>query len=256
MFFILSKILYFFIQPLNWVVVLLLCGLFGRNKGRRKWMLTAGALLVFFFTNPLVLNIVTRLWELEPVPIASLEQPYDVGIVLGGFSRVVEEFPDRLHLTEHPNRLTQAIELYKAGKVRKILVTGGSPRVIGERLNDSEIVRRFLLDVGIPEGDLAMESRSRNTHENAVYSLEFIRANMPGARCLIITSAFHMRRGAACFRKAGLEVTPFVTDQQEDAIDHPTPNALIVPNPRGFVRWEMLVKEWVGMTVYWLKGYV
>lgn len=255
MFFVLSKLLLFLIQPLDWVIAFLVVGLIRRKTRLGRRLLAAGVVMTVFFTNPLVLNIVTRAWEVNLVTIASLEEPFDVGIVLGGFSRVIERTPDRLHLNEHPNRFIHAIELYKAGKIRKILVAGGSPALIGEKRNDSEMVRRFLLNVGIPSEDILIEARSRNTRENAVFSAEFLAEQMPGARCLLITSAFHMRRAAGCFRVAGIEAKQFATDMSEDAIEHWTPNALIVPNPRGFERWGMLVKEWVGMVAYKVRGY-
>ena len=256
MFFVLSKLLRFLIEPLNWVMAFLLIGLIRRNTRLGRRLLAAGVVMAVFFTNPLVLNLVTRAWEVDPVLFTAIDVPFDVGIVLGGFSRVVERFPDRLHLNEHPNRFIHAIELYKAGKIRKILVTGGSAALVGEKRNDSEMVRQFLVKSGIPPLDILVEARSRNTHENAVLSAELLAETMPGARCLLITSAFHMRRAAGCFRKEGIQATPFATDLSEDAIDTWTPDAVIVPKARGFEQWGMLVKEWVGMAVYKARGYI
>ena len=78
---------------------------------------------------------------------------------------------------------------------------------------------------------------------------------VPPSDCLLITSAFHMRRSLACYRKAGVELTPFSTDfyshQQRYYID-----AFIVPKLDALVIWHKLFKEWVGFTAYWAAGYI
>jgi len=189
MFFILSKALYFLIQPLNWVVGAFLAGFIARNPRRRKQFVVGGAVLLLALTNPLLLSVALRLWEPDLVSIESIDEPFDIGIVLGGYSQVVKGHPDRIHLGTHPNRLVHAVQLFKAGKIKKIFLSGGSPEVIGEKLTDVAAVRDFLEEVGIPAGDIVTEARSRNTHENANYSAEIIRSRYPGARCLVITSA-------------------------------------------------------------------
>ena len=256
MFFVLSKILLFLIQPLNWIIVFLVIGYLRRDKKWGKRFLVTGVSMAVFFTNPLAINIATRAWELEPVLIESIEEPFDVGIVLGGFSRINEDFPDRIHLNNHPNRLIHTIQLYQAGKIKKILITNGSPALVGKKLTDNDILRKFLTRSGIPDLDILTEKRSRNTRENAVYSAEILSEYPAGSRYLLITSASHMRRASACFRKAGIEVTPFVTDQTENAIDSPTPGALIIPKAGALSQWNMLIKEWVGYAAYKFRGYL
>lgn len=211
--------------------------------------------MTVFFTNPLIVHIVVSAWEFETTAMDDIEEPFDVAIVLGGFSRVIPAISDRLHLTDHPNRLVNAIELYHSGKIDKILVSGGSPKVIGSKPTDEEPVRRFLLAAGLPPEDILMEAQSRNTHENAVFSADLLAQEIPDARCLLVTSAFHMRRSLACFQAVGIEATPFATDILAYPIEHLTPNELLVPDPSGFETWGLLIKEWVGFVVYKMKGY-
>ena len=67
----------------------------------------------FVLTNPFLVRVAYRFWEISPVEIASLpEQTYDGAIVLGGFGKENEVFGDRFEFGESANRLTQALEIY------------------------------------------------------------------------------------------------------------------------------------------------
>ncbi len=252
--FILSKALLFLIAPLNWVVVLLLYGLLARNGRRRRLACASGALATVFFTNPFLGNAVLNLWEPAPMAISEIDAPFDVGIVLGGFARAQAAPRDRLHLSDDSDRLIHALELYRRGKIRKILISSGAGNVLGEKIDEASVTSAFLLRMGVPAGDVIIENRARNTHENALYTARLLEARMPEARCLLLTSAFHMRRALACFRKQDLEVTPFATDMSAQPLGF-SPYDLILPNPMGFQSWGRLIKEWVGFAVYRMRGF-
>ena len=256
MFFAISKVFYFVCQPLNWVVASLLSGLLRRNSRAGKRLLVIGMVMLVLFTNPLVLNVALRVWERELVVVSVSEDPYDLGIVLGGYSRVIESHADRVHLSLHPNRLVNALELYQAGKIRKVLLVGGSPRFVGKKLTDVDRVRAFLIDSGVRKEDVLVESAARSTHENASLGAELIRRDYPEARCLLITSAVHMRRAEACFRKEGIEVDIFPTDPRAQPFRLLDPYQTIIPTAMGFTEWESLAKEWAGFVVYRMRGYL
>jgi uncharacterized SAM-binding protein YcdF (DUF218 family) len=60
---------------------------------------------------------------------------------------------------------------------------------------------------GIPPDLIWIESRSRTTHENALYSSEILRQHgVP--RVALVTDASSMPRATACFRKLGIDVVP------------------------------------------------
>lgn len=254
MFFILSKVLYFLIMPLNWVIGLLLYSLFGKHpkwkKRARNWAL----IMLLFFTNHFICNLVIRGWESEVVAVDSLET-YDIGIVLGGYSNF-EIYPrDRYNFSKRANRLTQAIELYKKGIIKKMLLTGGSGSILLNERSEATEVESYLLLMGVKSEDIILEADSRNTHENATLTKKILDQKYPTASCLLITSAFHMRRSKACFEKEGMNFKAFSTDVIGERIRF-TPGSLIIPNRDGFWRWEMLTKEWVGCVAYWLRGYI
>jgi uncharacterized SAM-binding protein YcdF (DUF218 family) len=73
--------------------------------------------------------------------------------------------------------------------------------------------------------------------------------------CLLITSAFHMRRSLACYRKADLNIEPFTTD----FYSHPRyfyPDGLFIPSIDAMMLWHKLFKEWLGLAAYKVAGYI
>lgn len=255
MFFLLSKVLVFIIQPIIWMAALGIYGLCTKNEKRKKRALIASLLLLLFFTNPLIHDIAFYSWEYRPIAMAELEE-HDVAIVLGGYSNPLANPRDRLHLGKNPNRLVNAVQLYKAGKVKKLLLTGGSAAIIGEKVSESGTVASFIDDFGIPAEDILVESNSRNTSENASHSLEVLReAGLEDARCLLITSAFHMPRAVRCFQKRNFPVTPFATDRY---VTRWRPNLIkyLTPSSGELDEWHLLIKEWVGMAAYKARGYI
>ena len=256
MFFILSKVLYFLIKPINWVAFLLLYSVLARKPKRKKRSLTLAVTLFFLLTNHFLFNQIARQWEVDSIRNTTSMPVYDIGILLGGYSNLnVTPNYDRHNFSDRANRLTQTLELYYNGKINKILLTGGSGRLIGHETSEAVKVAEYLARIGIPESDVIVEGASKNTYQNALYSTQIISSQYPDAKCLLITSAWHMRRAKGCFRKAGLTTTPFCVDQIGE-FRRFAPESLFWPDRQGFYRWEVLVKEWVGYFFYWAKGYV
>jgi uncharacterized SAM-binding protein YcdF (DUF218 family) len=256
MFFILSKVLYFIIMPLNWVIALLLVALFSKNPKIKKRSLLMAVVLILFFTNTLIVNQVTKWWEYETVTAGQISESYEIGILLGGFTNsYIIPNHDRLNFSFRANRFINTYELYKTGKIKKILITGGTDSVLQKVPKEALIVRDFLVRIGVPEDDIIIEADARNTYENAVFTKKLIDTKWAGASCLLITSAFHMRRSIGCFKKAGLKCVPYSVDFMTEK-DRWNPMYLLVPDWRGFFYWEVLIKEWIGYNIYWLKGYL
>jgi uncharacterized SAM-binding protein YcdF (DUF218 family) len=256
MFFILSKTLNYLVQPLVIITALFLASALLRGaKWKRRTFIT-GLSLLLFFSNDFLANEVMNAWEPEPTPYDSIAKTYDWGIVLTGVTLGGKEPRDRVHFQKGADRVTHAVQLYKLGKIRRILVTGGSGRLldIGER--EADDVKAAMVMMGVPEHDIIAESNSRNTRESAL-EVEQILANLnqDPSGCLLITSAFHMPRSYACFRKVGLEMDTFATDSYV----HPrtfTPDVLFVPRIGALEIWQKLLREWTGFVAYKLAGYV
>ncbi|MFO7257148.1 MAG: YdcF family protein [Bacteroidota bacterium] len=256
MFFILSKTLNYLVQPLVIVTIFFLTSALLRGaKWKRRTFIT-GLCLLIFFTNGFIANEVMRAWEPAPTPYDSIAKTYDWGIVLTGVTLAGKEPKDRVYFHRGADRVTHAVQLYKLGKIRRILVTGGSGRLldIGER--EADDVKAAMVLMGVPPQDIIAESSSRNTHESAV-EVERILAslNQSPSECLLITSAFHMPRSYACFRKVGLEMDTFATDSYVHSRTF-TPDVLLIPQIGALEIWHKLLREWTGFVAYKIAGYV
>jgi uncharacterized SAM-binding protein YcdF (DUF218 family) len=255
-FFILSKALAVVLNPVCWLIFFLLWALFTKSVTRRKrlvGMVLFGSVLL---TNPLLIRVAYRCWEVNPVEISSLDKiPYDGAIVLGGFGKENVKFGDRFEFGESANRLTQALELYHTGKVDRIIITGGSAAILTKKRSEGAAVERFLDRIKFPKEGLLVEGASRNSFENAHKTVELLKEKGADQEVfLLCTDGWHMRRARSCFEKAGLKVIPFSTSGERPLFDEPTPNRLLVPDMRGFERWSRLAKEMAGLFVYKISG--
>lgn len=211
-------------------------------------------MILLIFSNPWIITQVIYAWEVPARKSETMKEPYDVGIVLGGSMRYYDPDLNRVVYSSSVDRLLQALQLYHDGKIRKILLSGGSGFVNFQEWKESGLIAKVLLKSGVPEEDILLENHSRNTYENAVQSAEMLRVGKYGQRFLLITSAFHMRRSLLCFEKAKLKVDPFSVDLRS-AIHIKTLDRIIQPDAECFVQWDLLIHEWVGIVMYKLMGY-
>ncbi|MDB4480492.1 YdcF family protein [Akkermansiaceae bacterium] len=168
---------------------------------------------IVLLTNPFLIRVAYRCWEVNPVEISSLDKiPYDGAIVLGGFGKENVKFGDRFEFGESANRLTQALELYHTGKVDRIIITGGSAAILTKKRSEGAAVERFLDRLKFPKEGLLVEGASRNSYENAIMTAKLLKEKGADQEAfLLCTDGWHMRRAVACFEKAGLKVIPFST---------------------------------------------
>jgi len=255
MFFILSKTLEFLILPLTWIIIMFLWGLIRFRKPKGKLLVQTAFIMLVIFTNPFIANSVMQAWETESVSMASIEKPYDVAILMGGSLRYYNSEMQRPVFSGSVDRLIQTIYLYKNGKIKNILLSGGSGRLLLQDEKESEIIVEVLKNAGVADSDIILENNSRNTYENAIESVKILNERFPGKSYLLVTSSFHMRRSLACFVKTGISPDPYPVDEKSGK-GTLTPDRLILPDSESLGIWETLMHEWVGYIIYKLNGYL
>ena len=255
MFFILSKILAFLSTPLVWIFSVFIWAILSKQARRKQRLLITGLAMLFFFGNGFILNLVLRNYEPNPLHRTEIPSNMRVGIVLGGFSYYDFRLK-RIHFNRNCDRVFQAVLLYKMGYIKKLLISGGSGSVLKPYEVESVLIKEYLVGIGIPADDILTEAESKNTYENAQLSkkiLDQLGYSTQSETFLLITSAFHMPRAIACFRKAGLKVLPYPSDRRSGE-NKWAPDELLVPNAANFDNWNNLIHEWVGMAIYKLTG--
>ena len=250
MFFLLSKILSFLIDPFFWIVVFLLASLFHKRKYLRTRFLTFGLLFLILFSNSLIYNFVNDLWSVNYV--TSIEE-YDYGIVMGGMINLKSD-EENILFSNNNDRLLNALDLYSKGIIKKVLITGASGSLTSD-LKEAEILKKYLIKIGIPDSCVLAENLSKNTYENAIFcdkKLSKIHESKV-INCLIITSDYHMRRSLACFKKTNLHAEPYV---KKTTIKHFDLEYIIVPQSSALFSWKILLHEIVGYYTYKLLNYI
>jgi uncharacterized SAM-binding protein YcdF (DUF218 family) len=255
MFFILSKLLSFLISPFYWLLGSLCIYFFAKKPNWKKWSKISAIVIVLFFSNSFFYLEFCRMWEVHSKPIDELEK-YEIGIVLSGMGEYNNDIKT-FSIRRGGDRIWQAITLYKKGKIKKILISGGSGFVFDRGLEEAKQLKEVLVSWGIPEKDLISENISRNTHENALESKKIIERSYPHVeKCLLITSGRHMRRAKACFDKQDLKVDVYSTDLYTGPNRNLFWDQYFIPNVQNFENWEGLIKEWVGFVSYKISGYI
>ena len=125
--------------------------------------------------------------------VASLEQSWlavpveqsesaDAAVVLGGALGAAVPPRIRPDLGKSADRVLHAARLYKAGKVGKIIVTGGFMPWRGVPISEATMMRDLLVEWGVPARVIILEGNSRNTRENAINTQLLFEANQIGKR--------------------------------------------------------------------------
>lgn len=252
MFFIVSKILTYFFRPAIWLLILLILSLLARKPQKRKTYLWISFVVFLLFSNSFFIAKITGLWAINP---PELHQTYDVGVVLGGSTITYEKKYDRKIFKGNIDRLLQAVELYQAGKIKRILITGASGNLIYRDLKEALLLRSFLISIHFPADHILMDTLAENTHENAVKTKQILEKHPEYKKILLITSSLHMRRALACFKHEGIQVTPYPTN----LINSDTQwnlEYLLIPNISNFLIWNGMMHEIIGYQAYRMAGYI
>lgn len=254
MFFSLSKILDFLLSPMIWILLFFLLGMVLHRRRISRKLLIAALCMFFIFTNSFLTDEMIRITE-EPMVVLDDSTTYDAGIVLGGGMVTIDRPMDRLIFQDNTDRVLQAVELYKKGRIKKILLSSGSGSMVFSDIYEGALLRRFLVETGIPATDILVDSTSRNTHENAINSVQLLNDSVHNGRYLLITSAMHMHRAQACFRKLNCITTAYPVSKKTGGRRWDL-GFLLVPEVDNLKQWERLLHEWVGIIMYKMNGYI
>jgi uncharacterized SAM-binding protein YcdF (DUF218 family) len=253
----LDKVLPLFVYPLGASILLgivVLALSFAGFKRLRFCLLAVALALLWISSTPVFANWLVGELESKYPPIRIEDAPEaDAIIVLGGI--VSQPRPPRVapDLSESADRIVEALRLYRAGKAASIVISAGnlSRRAAAP---EAELIAMLLVELGVPRSALVLDGGSRNTRENALNTAALFRSH--GWRTgLLVTSAAHMPRALAVFRKVGLEVVPIAADIRAP---YATRAGLLgfLPNADALAKTTFGLKELIGFSVYRIRGWI
>jgi uncharacterized SAM-binding protein YcdF (DUF218 family) len=263
MFVFLSKLLPLFVYPLGLSCILLIAAIVLRNRNRVRNLLIVIAIVILWLSSTSILsNALAKSLEWQYLPLKEIPIS-EVIVVLGGGTEAAIYPRPGVEINSAGDRVLYAAQLYKEGKARHILLTGGEIDWLNSTSSTpAEEMATILKSMGIPEDALWLETRSQNTYENALYSKQLL--DQKGIKKIIlITSAMHMPRAVALFQKQGLDVIPVPVDfsiTQADALFNNTDLIGkfigLLPSASSLSTTTNALKEYLGILTYHLQGWL
>jgi uncharacterized SAM-binding protein YcdF (DUF218 family) len=146
-------------------------------------------------------------------------------------------------------RLVEGLAAARHYPGARLVFTGGSGALGGSQFPESDTARYVFTELGRDPKHVILESRSRNTYENILYSKAIVKPR-PGEVWLLVTAAMHMPRAMAIARKLQWPMTPWPSD----FITGPQSSGSIWRVTGNFELMDYVVHEWIGLEAYRLTG--
>lgn len=167
--------------------------------------------------------------------------PLDAAVVLGGGTREVEGRP-RLDLAG--DRVLLGAQLYRAGKVRRLITTGSSLPQLGEVRDLTHETTELWMSLGVPRADIIRLPEPKNTKQEIAAVKRLVETSTSIRTLGLVTSAWHLKRALRLAERAGLDAVPLPADVRTE----PEVGANLqdfIPDGSGFDRvhratWELL----------------
>jgi uncharacterized SAM-binding protein YcdF (DUF218 family) len=230
--------------------------LWRRQWRTATWLGIPTALLAMLGTPPLVHALVAN--AERPYASALRSQasapvsPSSAILVPGGGYYPSEHDLYGFALASGSSRVLTGLELAKQGRATN-LVLGGSMPLPGSDEVTSAKVQNWLTSLGVPGITVTNLGICRNTFEE-VLSLKLLMQSNQWTSVLLVTSALHMPRSMALFRKQGIAVEPVACDFR--AYCAPKPAFSVFPSWDNFELSARYTHEKIGWLVYKLRGWI
>jgi SanA protein len=182
--------------------------LMGKRSHKHRivfWSIIAAALLVVLagvFT--LTANLVITTGARDYIVQTAEEAPHaQCAIILG--ARIHDDGTPYPMLAD---RLQTGVELYRLGKVDKLLVSGDNSKPAPYK--ETDLMLAYALQQGVPEDDIFTDYAGYDTYETMRRAKDVFQVQT----ALVVTQDFHLSRAVDLARHLGLEATGVVADIQ------------------------------------------
>lgn len=247
-----------FLQPIPLCLSLLLLGLFflvfTRKKKTGKILVGIGTLVIAIFSHGATSVVLVKPLERIYPPISAFEELKNIKwiVVLGGGCTSDASLPANSQLSDASlSRLVEGIRIYKNLLPQSQLILSGTSGIV-----DQIPVARVMADtarlLGINEEHLIIEDESKDTKDHP----RFIQKIVENERFILVTSASHMRRSIAFFKKHGMNPIPAPTDYLIKERQGGISPGMFFPGADGLRKAERAVHECLGLAWAKIRGQI
>ncbi len=171
-------------------------------------MVSVGLVILTLFSYHVVTDVLLRplerkydTFEIESSSVVSETENKSTikfVVVLGGGHTSDPELPMLSQMNTHPVvRLMEGIRIYRKFPGSRLLLSGGGSF---DSISEAELMARVARELGVPDRDIILESKSKDTRDEAV----FIKPMVGNKPFVLVTTASHIPRSMALFKKLGM----------------------------------------------------
>jgi uncharacterized SAM-binding protein YcdF (DUF218 family) len=253
--FLLKKIVAPLFFPVSLCLELLLLGLFllwfTRKQKTGKIIVSIGVILLCTLSYGAVSDILLQPLEYKYPPLIKLEDVHDIKwvVVLGGGHTSDPKLSVISQLSEASLcRLVEGIRLHRELPKSKLVLSGGS---FFDRVSNAKVLSEVAVAIGVKKKNILLEEISKDTEDQA----RLIQQIVSKDRFILITSASHMPRTMAFFRRLGMDPLPAPTEYLVKESVAITPERFY-PSAGGLRKTERAFYEYLGLAWAKLRGLI
>jgi len=229
--FMIKKVLSVLFMPLSIGTILMLIVLvllyFNKVERAKRYLKISIVWMVIVSWNPFANLMLSPLESAYP-KLEKIPQNIEYILLLGG---------------DRERRAWEALRLYHKIPDVKIVTSGYS---LHDTVSDAEKTADLLIESGIPKERILMQDRAKTTLEEA----EHMKRRVGEKPFILVTSAYHMPRTIALFKKVGLRPIPAPTN-----FVHPNEDAFLsLLQSKQLEKTEHAWHEYLGLLIYKLQG--
>jgi uncharacterized SAM-binding protein YcdF (DUF218 family) len=255
LFFLLSKTIGTSLTPINFLLGI---GVLGAILLLTRWSVPGRRLLALSVLllalcgfSPIGRLLILPLEERFPPWDASHGAPDGIVVLGGAIDPDLSAALGRPALGHAGDRIVATATLARRYPNARIVFSGGNANLIGDKSpKEADYALSMLEDLGVAKERLTAERLSRNTVENAEFA-KAVASPRRGERWLLVTSAYHMPRSIGVFRRAGFNVEAYTVDRRASQPEAFSFSSVAII---GLERTDVAMREWIGLTAYWLTG--
>lgn len=243
MFFVLSRVLACTASPWLYIIILLIVGSFIKKKKIKTVCLILSLFLFLFFSNKVIYQACLNCYTKPYISEFRFIGYYKYALLPGGFTDY-DHCRKRVEYGFAVDRMVDAIELYKQGKVEKLIFTGdGASTNSG---NKNEFVKHLENVWGVKSEDVIIEPNAKNTFQNIELSMKLL-PDMNSENTIVVNSAIYMKRTLQSCRQLDFYPAYYATDI---TVDRKYSWEDWIPDFHVMDDWMKLIHEWIGCVAY------
>jgi len=233
------------------ILVLAFILLYTRKQRSGRALVLIAILLLGSFSYDVASERLLRHLEYSYPPLTDIGNLQDIKwvVVLGGGHTSDPKLPVTSQLSEASLcRLVEGIRLHRELPKSKLILSGGG---FFDRVSDAKVLSEVAMAIGVKKKNILLEEISKDTEDQA----RLIQQIVSKDQFILITSASHMPRTMAFFRRLGMDPFPAPTEHLVKERAAITPGRFY-PSAGGLRKTERAFYEYLGLAWAKLRGLI